>query len=159
MDFEELYREFYPQVYAYLLKLSGDEAVAEELTQDTFFKIFKKIGEFRGDCKFSVWACRIAKNGYCSYLKKQRRIGELPAELPGEDGDFEARFADRELSIKVHEALHRVPEPYREVFWMRVFGELSFEEIAKLHGKSESWARVTFHRAKIKVREIIEVSK
>ena len=157
MDFEELYREFYPQVYAYLLKLSGDEAVAEELTQDTFFKIFKKIGEFRGDCKFSVWACRIAKNGYYSYLKKQKRLGELPAEMSSdEENDFEKRFADRELSIKVHEALHGIPEPYREVFWMRVFGELSFAEIARLHGKTESWARVTFHRAKLKVREAIE---
>ena len=154
-DFEKLYREFYPQVYAYLMKLTGDPDLSEELTQDTFFKIFRKIDEYRGDCSFNVWACRIAKNVYYSYLKKRRRLAELPDENVPDDlsPSFEERLRDKELSKRIHEVLHTLPEPYREVFWMRVFGELPFSEIARVHGRTESWARVTFHRAKMRIQE------
>ena len=154
MDFERLYSEFYPQVFAYLLKLTGDHQLAEELTQDTFFKIFRKIDDYRGDCSFNVFACRIAKNNYYSYLKKRRKQAPPPsAEIPDEGPSIEDRLDDKQLASKIHAVLHTLPEPYREVFWMRVFGELPFEEIARLHGRTESWARVTFHRAKLKIQE------
>ena len=155
-DFEKLYRDFYPEVYSYLLKLTSDPSLSEELTQETFFKVFKKIGSFRGDCKFSVWACGIAKNTYYSYLKKHRRLTEFPEELADESPSVEDRLADKETSMKIHAVLHELDEPYREVFWQRVFGELSFAQIASLHQKTESWARVTFHRAKNMIKERIE---
>jgi RNA polymerase sigma-70 factor (ECF subfamily) len=155
-DFEELYRDFYPEVCAYLVKLTHDPALSEELTQETFFKVFKNIDSYRGDCRFSVWACGIAKNAYRSYLKKHRRLTEFPEELADEGPSIEERLSDKELSLKVHALLHELNEPYREVFWQRVFGELSFAEIAKLHQKTESWARVTFHRAKKMIKEMIE---
>lgn len=154
-DFEKLYREFFPQVYAYLLKLGCGPTLAEELTQETFFKVLRKLDSFRGDCKFSVWACGIAKNTYRSYLKKHGRLTELDEGLASPGPGMEERLADRELSAKVHEALHTLPEPYREVFWQRVFGELPFAQIARLHGKTESWARVTYHRAKTMIKERI----
>lgn len=154
MDFERLYSEFYPQVYAYLLKLTGDAHLSEELTQDTFFKIFRKIDDYRADCSFNVWACRIAKNTYYSYLKKRKKLTSLPeTDIPDEGLSIEERLNDKELASRIHSVLHTLPEPYREVFWMRVFGELPFDEIARLHGRTESWARVTFHRAKLKIQE------
>ena len=54
-DFEGVYKTYFPQVYRYLLKLCSDEALAEEITQDTFFKVLKNIDSYRGECKFSVW--------------------------------------------------------------------------------------------------------
>ena len=155
-EFEDLYVQFYPQVYAYLVKLTGDPDLAEELTQETFFKVFRKIDDYRGDCKFNIWACRIAKNCYYSYLKKRRRLTEFPEDIPDDGASFEERLSDRELSLKVHAVLHELQEPYREVFWQRVFAELSFAEIAKLHNRTESWARVTYHRAKNMIKEMIE---
>ena len=65
-------------------------------------------------------------------------------------------FADREQALRIHQLLHTFPEPYREVFSLRVLGELSFQEIAAVCGRSESWAKVTFYRAKSKLIEEME---
>lgn len=155
-SFEKLYEELYPTVYEYLLKLCGDHSVAEEIAQDTFFKVFRSIGSYRGDCKFSTWVCAIARNGYISYVRKNKRLTELSENIPAEESPIPDLIAEKELSQKVREALLDLPEPYREVFRMRVFEELSFARIAQRCKKTESWARVTYHRAKLKIREEIE---
>ena len=67
--------------------------------------------------------------------------------------DLLQNFSDKETAFQVHKVLHRLAEPYKEVFSLRVFGELSFTTISSLFGKSESWARVTYHRACKKIRE------
>ena len=151
-EFEELYRTYYPQIYRYLLKLCQDEALADEITQETFFKVLKSAEGFRGDCKFFVWMCQIAKNTFYSYVKKHGRSADFPEELPAEETNPETLAADKDMALRIHEILHVIEEPYREVFWMRTFGELSFREIADIHRKSESWARVTYHRAKMKIK-------
>ena len=154
-EFEELYKVHYPQVYKYILKLCQDEILAEEITQETFFKVLKSADSFKGQCKFSVWMCQIAKNTFYSYLKKNKRLADFPIETLTIENDenLERMAADRDMALKIHEILHFIEEPYREVFWMRTFGELSFAEIADIHKKSESWARVTYHRAKMKIKE------
>ena len=154
-EFEELYKTYYPQVYKYILKLCRDEILAEEITQETFFKVLKSADSFKGQCKFSVWMCQIAKNTFYSYLKKNKRLADFPIETLAIENDenLESMAADRDMALKIHEILHFIEEPYREVFWMRTFGELSFAEIADIHKKSESWARVTYHRAKMKIKE------
>ncbi len=154
-EFEELYKAYYPQVYKYILKLCQDELLAEEITQETFFKVLKSADSFKGQCKFSVWMCQIAKNTFYSYLKKNKRLADFPIEtlaIENED-NLENLVADKDMALKIHEILHDMEEPYREVFWMRTFGELSFAEIGKIHKKSESWARVTCHRAKMRIKE------
>lgn len=154
-EFEELYKAYYPQVYKYILKLCQDEMLAEEITQETFFKVLKSADSFKGQCKFSVWMCQIAKNTFYSYLKKNKRLADFPIEtlaVESED-NLENLVADRDMALKIHEILHDMEETYREVFWMRTFGELSFAEIGKIHKKSESWARVTYHRAKMRIKE------
>lgn len=155
-DFEKLYREYYPTVYGFIINQCKDEHVAEEITQETFFKVLKNIDKYRGDCKFSVWVCQIAKNTYYSFLKKNNRLTEYK-DIDGRDEtNIEQSLVDKETSIKIHEILHKIKEPYKEVFWMRAFGELSFEEIAKVHNKTSSWARVTYHRAKIMIQEELQ---
>ena len=110
---------------------------------------------FKGECKFFVWVCQIAKNTLYTYLKKKKRLADFELEtLEIESGEnIENIVSDKEMALKIHEVLHILEEPYREVFWMRMFGELSFLEIAGIHKKTESWARVTYHRAKIKIKE------
>ena len=155
MDFEQIYKEYFSIVYRFILSLSLHPEIAEEITQDTFFKALKNIDKFRGETSIRVWLCQIAKNEYFDYLKKQRKSVIL-------DDNYEDDFSiENELfqmtDVKeIHKALHKLKEPYKEVFSLRVFGELSFSYIAELFGKSVSWAKVTYHRAKQMIRKDIE---
>ena len=156
MDIEKLYQEYFSVVYKYILSLSRDPLTAEEITQETFFKAMKKIESFRGDCSIRVWLCQIAKNLYYDHLKKQSRFEELPEEY-GESAlsleDDMGRETDRKAINKI---LHSLKEPYKEVFTLRTYGELSFSEISELFEKTTSWARVTYHRARIMIKEELD---
>lgn len=152
-NLEEIYSAYFDEVYRYVLKLCHDEQLAEEITQDTFFKVLKKIDTYRGECKLSVWICQIAKNTLYTYLSKRNRQTDYPLEIVPAKENFEQSLADKDMAMKIHNILHVMKEPYREVFWMKTFGELSFKEIGTVHGKSENWARVTYHRAKMKIKE------
>jgi RNA polymerase sigma-70 factor (ECF subfamily) len=141
------------------MSLCSNSDLAEEITQETFFRALKGIDGYRGDCKLSVWLFQIAKNLYFTQRKKEERFSsENETELSNTPDvlNVEEIIENKQLALKIHEVLHLIPEPYKEVFWMRAFGELSFAEIGKIHGKTESWARVTFHRAKLKIQEEIQ---
>ena len=150
-DFEAVYREYFADVYQYVLALSRDEQTAEEVTQETFFKALTAIDSFRGDCQLRVWLCQIARNQYLTLCRERKRFGEAETE-PGDSG-IEEGFADREDARRLHILLHALPEPYKEVFSLRTFGELPFSQIGELFGKTESWARVTYFRARRKLKE------
>lgn len=157
MDMEELYDRYFTAVYKYLFSVSQDKHIAEELTQETFFKALQKIDDFRGQCEIRVWLCQIGKNAYYDYLRRNRRFspiaeqGEMPAGQ-----SLELDFEKKETAYRLHRILHNLNEPYKEVFSLRTFGELSFREISSLFGKSESWAKMTYLRAKRKIREEME---
>lgn len=150
MDFEQIYRLYFRDVYAFMLSLSRNETIAEEITQETFYKALQNIEQYKGTCKMNVWLCQIAKNTYFTQLEKQKRLQpELP-ELQ-DDKFVDQQFLQKENAFYLHQLLHRLDEPYKEVFTLRIFGELPFAQISQLFGKTESWARVTFHRAKQKI--------
>ena len=153
-QFEEIYEAYFSDVYKYLRGITANEHLAEELTSDTFFKAMKSIDSFRGDCDVRVWLCQIAKNTYFSYFKKQKNVESLEdnESVAIHQDDIENLLVDKQLAFKIHQKLHDMKEPYKEVFSLRVFGELSFKQIAELFGKSEHWACVTFHRAKEMIR-------
>lgn len=153
-EFEEIYSEYFKDVYRYVLCLSKNESIAEDITQETFFKALKNIDSFKGNCKMSVWLCQIAKNSYFSYLKKKQNNFESVEDIADVfDSGFEQILVDDESVFEIHKILHNLEEPYKEVFTLRFFGDLSFSKIAELFGKTESWARVTYHRARIKLKE------
>ena len=141
------------------MALCHDEELTEELTQDTFFKAMKNYESFRGDCKISTWLCQIAKHSFFLYDKRRKRNVDLNAvsnELADDTNSIEILLGQKEQAFEIHKLLHHLPEPFKEVFSLRVLGELSFRDIAKLFDKTESWARVTFHRAKLKLIEQIK---
>lgn len=152
IEFEEAYKRYFKDVYKYALSLTRDEHTAEEITQETFFKALKSIERFDGKCKLYVWLCQIAKNTYFTSRQRAAKGNEL-AEEPCPDASFEERLLNKETFCEIHKALHALEEPYKEVFSLRAFGELSFRQIGELFGKTESWARVTYHRAKMKIKE------
>ena len=150
-DFEAVYRQYFADVYKYALALSRDEQPAEEVTQETFFKALTAIDSFRGDCQLRVWLCQIARNQYLTLCRERKKFTDAEPE-PGDSG-IEEGFADREDARRLHILLHALPEPYKEVFSLRTFGELPFSQIGELFGKTESWARVTYFRARRKLKE------
>lgn len=153
--FEELYTRYFDDVFRFLRAMTADEHLAEELTEETFFKALKALDSFRGQCDVRVWLCQIAKNAYFSHLRREKRL--LPLEdaqsLPFAGDSLENLIADKDLAFRLHQILHDLKEPYKEVFTLRVFGELPFKKIGLLFGKSEHWACVTYHRAKAKIQE------
>lgn len=161
MEFEKIYSTYFNDVFRYIRRLSGNEHIAEEITVDTFFKAMNSIDSFRGDCDIRVWLCQIAKNSYLSYLKKSGRIDNIEdAELlniadPNET--VEEKFVRHDEAVQIQKILHDIPDPYKEVFMWRVFAELSFKQIGQIFGKSENWACVTYHRARNKIKERLEV--
>lgn len=159
-EFDEIYKMYFNDVYLYLKKLSGNEGIAEEITSETFFKAMRSIDGFRGDCDIRIWLCQIAKNSYYSYLKKQNRLVDLSnletLDLPEYSDSIEDRIINKSEAMEIHIILHDLSEPYKEVFMLRVFCELSFNQIGKLFGKTQNWACVTYHRARTKIKEQME---
>ncbi len=157
-DFEEIYKMYFKDVYLYIRRLSGDESIADEITADTFFKALKSMDKFRGDCDIRVWLCQIAKNSYYTYLKKNKKLDSI------EDGLYEvpdkSNFVDEVVKhdeVKlIKQILHKVDEPYKEVFMWRVYADMSFKEIGQIFSKSENWACVTYHRARKIIKERLE---
>ena len=155
-DFDEVYAEYFSEVYKFVLSLCRNPILAEEITQEAFFKALKNIDSFKGESSLNTWLCKIARNTFYSHAKKNSRQAGYALEIVISDEDIEERFADKETAYAIHRALHRLNDPYKEVFWLRTFGELSFGQIGTLFNKTESWARVTYYRAKIMIKEEIQ---
>ncbi len=156
LSFAAVYERYFKDVFLYVRALSRDDALAEEVTAETFFKALKKLDSYRGDCDIRVWLCQIAKNTYFTHCKKLNRFAPMPETAAAEDFRLDDRLSDRDDAFQIHQFLHAMEEPYKEVFSLRVFGELPYAQIAALFGKSESWARVTYHRAKCKIIDFME---
>mgnify|MGYP003293735915 CR=1 FL=1 len=157
-DIEELYKLYFHDVYLYIRTLSRNDDTAQEITQETFFKAMKSLNSFKGGCSVKSWLCQIAKNIFYNKCKADSRFTaeELSPELPDASVSFADRIADNSQALEIHRILHNMEEPYKEVFSLRIFSELSFKQIADIFGKTESWARVTFHRAKVKIIDTLE---
>lgn len=159
-EFDIIYRLYFTAVYRYMKKLSGNEKVAEEITSETFFKALQSIDGFRGDCDMRTWLCQIAKNCYFNYLRKQSRhttLDELNVDaIQDYSSSAEEEYIVHSEASRARIAVHNLPEPYKEVFMLRAHGDLSFSEIARLFGKTQNWACVTYHRAKAKIKKQME---
>lgn len=153
-DFERIFEENRGFIYKYLFKMCRNQTLAEELTQETFFRAYMNISNLKKEDKASVWLCSIAKNTYFAYYNEQKKLEPLEnstdAESPFDTVSF---LENKELAQKAFSVLHSLEEPYKEVFMLSVFAGLSLKEISTLFGKSESWARVTFYRAKQRITE------
>ena len=156
-DFQQIFQNFTPVLYRYLLSLCGDDDLAQELTSETFYQAYLHMGKFRGDCKPETWLCQIARNLYLDQLRKSRRllpesdVEESLSSRQSPSPDMAETCIKKEDALSIYRILHCLDEPYKEVFTLRALGELSFREIGDIFGKQESWARVTYHRARMKI--------
>ena len=154
MIFKEIYEEYGKAVYRFCLSLTGNPDEAEELMQETFYRAFLSADRFEGRSTVYTWLCQIGKNTWLKECRRQKRFHEHPPEelsirdttpSPEEQSIIQDEYA------RIRQAVFRLDEPYKDVFVLHIFGGLSLKEIAQAHGKSESWARVTYYRAKQKI--------
>ena len=157
---EQIYKEHAQTVYKYLLSTTHDVQLAEELTQETFFRAINSIERFDGTCKMSVWLCQIAKHLWYQELVKRSRHktqelhDDIPSHLTVEDD-----VVSSSEKIELYKAIQTLDATMKEVVLLRLSGELSFAEIGAILSKNENWARVTFYRAKQKIKEVLTNAK
>ena len=154
-DFEELYERFFKDVYLFVLAMSKDPHLADDITQETFFKALRELKHFRGDCSVKSWLCQIAKNLYISYTRKKKTVPYEEMETFSSGSDIESQYIQTEDAISVYRVLHLLEEPYKEVFVLRVLGDLSYREIGDIFNRPENWVRVTYYRAKKKIQDAL----
>jgi len=156
-DFEEIYARYFSSVYRYARWLTHDESLAEELTAETFFKALKNLDRYdKAKSDVRIWLCQITKNTWVSQCRKQGRELPLTENLEPQAFSIERALEDKDTARRLHMLLHKMDEPYKEVFALRVFSELPYAEIAALFGKTENWACVTYHRARNKLTQEME---
>lgn len=152
MDMKKVCQEYYQTVFGYLITITGgDYDLAEELTQETFYRAIKNSGKFRGECKMSTWLCQIAKYAFYQHLDKKKRRKEVSLDVatPAETGQqLEREYISNEQKLEIYKQIQKLQSPTRDVVMLRLSGELSFKEIGEILGKTENWARVTFYRGK-----------
>lgn len=158
-EFESIYRRYFTDVELYLRAICKDASLAEELTEQVFFQALKALPTFRGDCDIRTWLCAMGRNAYLSHLRKSKPTEDLSElSIPDPRKPVEDQIEDKDQAMAVHRVLHELPEPYKEVFSLRVFGQLSFADIGSLFGRTQNWACVTYHRAKQKIQKEMEDS-
>ena len=154
LDFEMVFRENNQFIFRFLMKLCGDVSLAEELTQETFFRAYMNLSALRNEDKVAAWLCQIAKNTYFAWFNEQKRKQPISQPTPADSTpDIAELFEEKDLAGRAFSVLHALEEPYKEVFMLSVFGGLSLKDISAMFGKSESWARVAYYRAKQKIME------
>ena len=155
-ELDEIYRLYAADIYRYILGLSRNENLAKDILQNTMLKAFTSADKFRGESSVKTWLCGIAKNEYLNSLRR-RDSKSLPLDeaVNIADENIEHRFSDKFQAMEIHQILHKLDEPYKEIFSLRVFAELKFSDIGEIFGKTENWARVTFYRAKEKIIKLL----
>lgn len=154
-DIKSYYEEYGRKVYLYLMSLCSDADTAEELTQETFYQAIRSLSKYRGECSVYTWLCGIAKNMWLRELKRRKNNPVAEPDYTETDNSHtpdeiaELRYSKMNLLKQIHE----LPENEKEIVLLRATGELSFREIGEIFGKTENWARVTFYRAKQKLKE------
>lgn len=157
LDFEQVFQENSQFVFRFLMKLSGNVSLAEELTQETFFRAYMNLSSLRNEEKLTAWLCQIARNTYFAWYNGEKKKVPLEETIAMDASpDIAELFAEKELAGRAFSCLNTLEQPYKEVVTLCVFGGLSLKAISTMFGKSESWARVTYYRAKQKIMEGLE---
>lgn len=154
---KRIYEEYKHDVFTYLVSLTRDSLLAEDLVSDTFLAAIKSLARFRGDSDIKTWLFSIARNKWYEHLRRVKptvSLYELAERYLRSEYDIEALSIQRETAQAMLQLLDKEPERTKDIVLMRIEG-YPFFEIAQKHGISESSARVIDHRAKKKIREAL----
>ncbi|MBQ8297771.1 MAG: sigma-70 family RNA polymerase sigma factor [Ruminococcus sp.] len=151
---KEYYENYGKKVYFYLLSLCNDSDAAEELTQEVFYQAIKNLSSYSGKSSVYTWLCGIGKNLWLKELSRRKRspVAEPDENMPSPELSPAENAELKDTAMSVIRQIHALPEHEKEIILLRATGELSFREIGDLFGKTENWARVTYYRAKQKIK-------
>ena len=160
--FQEIYETYSRPVYRFLLTMTRNETMAEDLLQEVFYKALLHIDQFEGRCSLYTWLCQIGKNAWLKECRRNRHCGEVysmddVADMVSGEPSPEERVIEREARARVRQAVLKLEDPYKDVFILHAYADVKLKEIAEMYGTSEAWARVTYYRAKQQI--IQEVPK
>ncbi len=158
LSMDEVYKEYFQTIYRYLLSVTRDAHLAEELTQETFYQAIRSVDKFDNSCKLSTWLCSIAKNVWRTYQRKHPVTDEIGEQIPQKDQTEEIVFANIS-KMELFKKLQKLQAETKDVMYFRLFGDLSFKEIGEILGKTENWARVTYYRGKEKLRKELDMDE
>ena len=149
---EEIYKQYSQTVFKYIFCLTDNKELAEDITQETFVIAVQRIDSFKGNCKLSVWLCQIAKYLWYKKLKKDKHL-KLEDFTDIEDcSNIEDSFLEKEDRLQFFKYLQNLDASTKDVMYLRLMGNLSFNEISEILGKTSNWARVTYYRGKQKLK-------
>lgn len=164
--FSQLYEQYYPQIFGYILKRVANLEVAQDITSETFFKALKKLWQFRWrNISFSAWLYRIANNEIANYYRKNKHkpvsLEEIPEPLAVHNPETEILEAEKELKkhqdfLMLQKEILKLPIKYQEVITLRFFEKKKINEIAEILGKKEGTIKSLLHRGLKKLKELME---
>jgi RNA polymerase sigma-70 factor (ECF subfamily) len=143
--FEVLFRQHQSQVYAWIVRIVRDSGIAEDLTVETFWRIYRSRARFDPAGSFGAWAYRIASNAALDHLRKTRRETELPADLAADPEPDPA--VRRETRDRIRKAFAQLPPKYRLVATLALIEDEPYEKIAVAAGISASLVKIQVFRA------------
>lgn len=157
--FELIYEQLSDKVYSYIYLLVGDSAVAEDLTQDTFVKVYNKLHTYKGDSSVSTWVFSIARNKTIDYIRRKQRLAFFsmgkktftdPTPTPGE-------IVEKGEEVeRLYAAINQLKLEYKEVIILRKIKELSIKETAVVLGWKEEKVKLTTSRAYASLKELMK---
>lgn len=156
----EIIREYRDGLMMFLNGYVKNIHTAEELTEDTFFKLVVKKPKYKGDYSFKTWLYTIGRNETVNYLKRRKRFSDKPFEdyenLLRDEENLEKLYFVEERKIAVHSSLEKLNEDYRQVLYLTVFEELTNEETARVMKKNKRQIENLVYRAKKALRKELE---
>lgn len=155
-EFAEIYEMYFRDVYYFVLNLSRNPHIAEDITSETFLKAMRGIDRFRGDSSIKSWLFQIGKNEYFSYLRKDKNVNFVESLDIIDNNMLEKNMISKNQIELINSIIKALDEPYSEVFILRHYGEFSFKEIGNIFGKTDNWACVTYHRSRMKLQKDLE---
>lgn len=164
--FEQLYRRYCGLVFSVCLRIVKNDSEAEDLTQEVFLQLFRKIHTFRGEARFSTWLHRLAINTALMRLRKKRHP-EVSLDAPLEPGEEDSRLLmefgepDRRLSgvidhVNLSRAIEQLPDGYKEVFLLHDVEGYEHREIAKILGRTIGNSKSQLFKARLRLRELLQ---
>lgn len=159
--FEEIYQRHHRRVYSICLRMLQNTFEAEDLTQDVFIQLYRKIGSFRGDSAFTTWLHRMTVNQVLMHFRKRTvkfekttEEGETPVKIvPGTESPFKMPIVDK---IALESAIDQLPAGYKNVFVLHDVEGFEHEEVARILGCSVGTSKSQLHKARLKLQKLLK---
>ncbi len=157
--YDEIFSKYYKPVSYYIFKMVYNKEIAEDITQDTFIKVYKALGNVDDNVRLSSWIYRIAHNACIDYIRKNKSTLELldnAKEICDLNRGPEQQFMNKELHDKIVRVMGKINSRYRSVLILRDYNDLSYKDISIVLKCSESAIKSLIHRARLEFQKVFE---